>query len=610
MNTISDGVRARRLRLWPGVGLAGILLIVKFLAPLVAPQATPYGVLAGPVLGLLIGIWWVFFSRAPRVERFGAIALIVLTMLVTFRFLHVSIATGMMGYMFVVFAVPIVALALVAWAVATRHWRPASRRAALAIVVLAACGAWTLVRTAGFDGYVDHDFAWRWAKTAEDRLLAQNEELPPKGGSQPAPDSGQPAPDSGQREADRDQREADSGKREADTSKREADSGKPPTAIIWPGFRGPQRDGVVRGITIQTDWAAAPPVEIWRRPVGPGWGSFAVLGDLIYTQEQRGADEVVSAYSLTTGKPVWRHQDKVRFWESNGGAGPRATPTVSDGRVFTLGATGVLNALDAKTGARLWSQDAAKDSGAALPEWGFSGSPLAVDDLIIVATSGALAAYDARTGARRWTAPEGNAGYTSPQLATIDGVEQILLMTGSGLAAVTPAEGKPLWHHDWKGYPIVQPAVTPDGGIVIAANEMSGTRRLAVARNEHGWTAQERWTSNGLKPWFNDFVVHKGHAFGFDGTILACIDLADGTRKWKGGRYGGGQLVLLSDQDALLVISEQGELALVSATIDGFREMARVPAIEGKTWNHPAIAGNILLVRNGEEMAAFRLAPR
>jgi len=186
----------------------------------------------------------------------------------------------------------------------------------------------------------------------------------------------------------------------------------------------------------------------------------------------------------------------------------------------------------------------------------------------------------------------------------------VLLMNGSGLTSVSPADGKPLWEHEWKGYPIVQPSLTPDGGILIAANEMSGTRRIAVTRSGGTWLAQERWTSNGLKPWFNDFVVHKGHAFGFDGTILACIDLADGTRKWKGGRYGGGQLVLLPDQDALLVISEQGDLALVGATADQFRELARVPAIEGKTWNHPVIAGRVLLVRNGEQMAAFRLASR
>jgi outer membrane protein assembly factor BamB len=382
------------------------------------------------------------------------------------------------------------------------------------------------------------------------------------------------------------------------------------TPAEWPGFRGPARDGIVRGVKIDTDWTKSPPVELWRRPIGPGWGSFAVHGDLLYTQEQRGDDEIVSAYTVTTGKPVWRHHDAARFWESNGGPGPRATPTVSNGRVYALGATGIVNALDASSGAVVWSHDAAKDTGAKTPMWGFSGSPLIAGDMVIVATGGVMAAYDASSGARRWIGPATDEGYTSPQLMTIDGLAQVVHMNGTGLTSVTPADGKLLWQHAWNGYPIVQPSQTPDGGILIVANESSGTRRVAVARGAGGWTVEERWTSNRLKPWFNDFVVHKGYAFGFDGTILSCIDLADGARKWKGGRYGGGQLVLLPDSDVLLVLSEEGELALVSATPDEFKELGRAPAITGKTWNHPVVAGHLLFVRNGEEMAAFRLAGR
>ena len=122
-----------------------------------------------------------------------------------------------------------------------------------------------------------------------------------------------------------------------------------------------------------------------------------------------------------------------------------------------------------------------------------------------------------------------------------------------------------------------------------------------------GWNLEERWTTNGLKPYFNDFVVHKGHAFGFDGAILSSINLQDGKRNWKGGRYGNGQMILLAEQDLLLVLSEDGELALVSATTDGYREIAKFTALDGKSWNHPVLVGSMLLVRNGEEMAAFRL---
>jgi outer membrane protein assembly factor BamB len=382
--------------------------------------------------------------------------------------------------------------------------------------------------------------------------------------------------------------------------------------VEWPGFRGAARDGVVRGPQIQTNWSAAPPVQLWRKPIGPAWSSFAVGGDLIYTQEQRGDDEVVSCYRLSTGQPVWRHTDAARFYESNAGAGPRGTPTLHNGRVYTLGATGILNVLDAGNGASVWSRNASSDTGVTIPDWGIASSPLVIDSVVIVAVSGQLIAYDVRNGDRRWLGPKGGAGYSSPHLVTIDGVPQVLLLRGSRTISVAPADGTLLWEHTWQpGASIVQPALTPDGDVLInTADAMGGQgmRRLHVSRKSGGWTVEEKWTTRGLKPYFNDFVVHKGHAYGFDGTILSSIDLGTGERAWKGGRYGSGQMILLPDQDLLLVLSEEGELALVSATADKFTEIARVPGIEGKTWNHPVLIGDVLLVRNGQEMAAFRLA--
>jgi len=387
------------------------------------------------------------------------------------------------------------------------------------------------------------------------------------------------------------------------------DSEESPAEAVatWPGFRGPHHDGTLTGVRIATNWSEAPPVELWRRPVGPGWSSFAVTGDLFYTQEQRGEDEVVSCYRVSSGEPVWGHRDPVRFWEANAGAGPRATPTLSGGRVYSFGGTGLLNALDAEDGSVVWSRDVASEVGAEVPYWGFSSSPLVVDDMVVV-WAGALVAYDATGGDPRWSVPVGGENYSSPRLLTIDGTPQVVAVSGEGATGVAPADGTVLWEHPWPGVPILEPALTDDGGVLIAASESSGTRRLAVARGPEGWSAEERWTSIRLKPYFNDIVVHEGHAFGFDGRMLACIDVEDGGRRWKGGRYGTGQLLLLADQDLLLLLLERGELALVAAEPGEFTELARFPVFEGKTWNHPVLVGDVLLVRNDREMAAFRLS--
>ncbi len=569
-----EPARQKSLRLWPGV----VSVVLQWLAWIVVPIVVPgagaavIGVLGGLLGGLVVVAWWAFFSRAPRFERWGAVVLMVVAMVATTRLLHESVATGNMGFQFFFYVIPVLSLAFVVWAVAGRGLSDGPRRATMVATILLACGVFALLRSDGITGDGAAEFAWRWAETSEERLLAQASNEPAALPSVPA------------------------------TAETGAD---------WPGFRGPDRDGIIRGVRIETDWSASPPVELWRRPIGPGVSSFAVRGDLLYTHEQRGEDEVVACYNVTTGEPVWRHRDATRFWDSYVGAGPRATPALSDGRVYTFGATGILNALDAGDGAVVWSRNAASDTDAKLPFWGFVSSPLVVDDVVIV-HAGALVAYDLATGDPRWFGPASGESYSSPHLLTLDGVAQILLMTPSGATSVAPADGTLLWEHPWPGIGIVQPALTADGDVLISminnAAMPIGTRRIAVAHGPGGWTIEERWTSTRLKPSFSAVVVHEGHAFGFDGRFFACIDVEDGKRKWKGGRYGSGQLVLLPDQDLLLVLSEKGELALVVATPDQFTELVRFPAIEGKTWNQPVLAGDILLVRNAQEMAAFRLS--
>jgi outer membrane protein assembly factor BamB len=606
------------LRLWPGVAIAILQVLVTFGIPVVALDNTLLRVLAGPACTLAVVLWWVVFSRAPWPERLGAVGLMVAALFATARIIDKSLATGAQGMLFPILAIPVLGFAFVVWAVATRRLSDGRRRATMVATILLACGVWALVKTGGFTASGFHnDLQWRWAKTPEERLLAKSGNelgaLPRAGSVTEAPEKRLVAKAGSEPEEFPRVRAAvkTPEKRlvaKAGDAPEPLRSVAPDTIVEWPGFRGPRRDDIIPGVQITTDWTASPPIALWRRPIGPGWSSFAVHGGLLYTQEQRGPDEVVACYKLTTGEPVWAHRDLTRFWESNGGPGPRATPTLSDGRVYTFGGTGILNALNAVNGAVIWSRNTASDTGTKIPHWGFASSPLVVGDIVIIATAGQLAAYDLVTGAWRWSGPAHGVSYSSPHLLTIDGIQQVLLLSEAGATSVALADGTLLWEHPWPGHPIVQPALTEDGDVLMSVSDSSGTRRLAVGHGLGGWTIEERWTSIGLKPYFNDFVVHNGHAFGFDGSILACIDLKDGKRAWKGGRYGNGQLVLLSDQDVLLVLSEEGELALVKATPDQFTELARFPAIKGKTWNHPVLAGDVLLVRNGEEMAAFRLS--
>ena len=565
-----DSARQKPRRMWPGIAIVLLQWLARYGIPFVVPEATAFRAMGAVFGGLAVVVWWGCFSRAPRIDRWSSVALLVVTPLITWLFLHESIASGGMGMLFVIYATPPLCLAFVAWAVACRRLPDRLRRLALVATVLLACGVWTLYRTSGITGDRIASFEWRWAQTSEQRLVDR-----PGSGSSAA----SPAP-----VADR-------------------------PGSTWPGFRGPNRDGVVRDLRIETDWKTSPPVELWRRPIGPGWSSFAARNGLLYTQEQRGDEERVACYDAAMGEPVWTHRDTTRFWESGTGAGPRATPTLHGDQLYALGATGFLNALDATDGTVKWSRHVATDTATETPLWGFSSSPLVVHEVVIVAAAGRLVGYGTADGELRWLGPDrgGSWGsYASPHLMTIDGIEQVLLLSGAGLTGLEPATGALLWEYPWPGFGMVQPAMTADGDLLIGADDI-GTRRMTVSRRTKGWSIEERWTTIGLKPYFNDFVIDDNHAYGFDGGILACIDLANGERKWKGGRYGHGQLVLVAEQDLLLVISERGELALVGATPDRFVEFARIHVLEGKTWNHPVLTGDVLLLRNDREMVALRL---
>jgi outer membrane protein assembly factor BamB len=408
-----------------------------------------------------------------------------------------------------------------------------------------------------------------------------------------------------------------------ETPKATADGAPPaielaPAEDDYPQFLGPNRRGELPGPRLARDWSAQPPKPVWRRPIGAGWSAFAIVGDYAFTQELRGQQELVTCYDRHTGAPEWTYIDPLttRPYDSViAGDGPRGTPTVVDGRVYTVGSTGVLNCLDAATGEHIWSHDVLAEHQATNPVWGISCSPLVLDDRVIVTGGGgrgpALVAYDRDTGQQLYAAGEAvnNDSYCSPSLATLCGVEQILILNDTRVASHDPADGNLLWSYPWKGGSpnVTQPVALPDDRVFVSAGYGKGCVLLQLSKEAEGaFTVDEVWPLNrNLKTKFTNVVTHNGFVYGLDEGILACVDLADGKRRWKGGRYGHGQILLVGD--LILVQVEEGPVALVEATPDEFRELTTFPALSNKTWNNPVLVGDLLYVRNHEEAACYEL---
>lgn len=390
---------------------------------------------------------------------------------------------------------------------------------------------------------------------------------------------------------------------------------KSPESLSWreyPQFLGPDRNGTVTNVTLARDWQEQPPREIWRRKVGAGWSGFAVAGDSAFTQEQRGEDEMVTCYDLRTGEIRWAHSDATRYATTLGGVGPRATPTVTEKRVFTLGATGILNCLDRTTGERVWGKNAVEENGAEVNEWGMSGSPLVHRNLVIVSAGGtndrSMVAYAKDTGEIVWHGGKDRAGYSSPSLAVLAGVPQILIFNQHSVAAHDPSTGAVLWHEPWKGeQQIAQPVPLPGDRVMVSAGYGAGAALYRIEKDGDGGLRSTRlWKTRSLKAKFANFVHKKGFVYGLDDGILVCVDIETGKRRWKRGRYGHGQMILV--EGLLIVTTESGEVVLVEPVPEERRELARFEAFDRKTWNPPALAAPYLLLRNDKEAVCYELA--
>jgi outer membrane protein assembly factor BamB len=524
---------------------------------------------------LLFFGWWFFNRGLTWKQKLGGFAIIISGVFITAKFLDRSVNPFLLARI----GIPVVATVAILWLKRARRIRAPFINSTFLILTYATWASFLLIRTEGANSALKQAFFLRWTPSSEERFLALK----------PSPN---PA------------KLADS-------------TDLTPATNQWTEFRGPNRDGIVRGSTISTNWSS-PPTQLWKRPVGPAWSSMIVVAQRLFTQEQRGASEAVVCYDAQTGEELWSHEDPARFEESLAGVGPRATPTFRDGKLFTLGATGLLNCLDALTGKLLWQTNITEHSGTGIPTWGFSSSPLLAGDKVIVyagRASGVLA-YTAIKGELAWSAPAGQTSYSSAQLATIDGISQCLILHDGGLSGFDPTEGKKLWE---TGFPFLESArcnqphqVGPNEFVVGSANNSVSSASVSsfkVTRSGDTWNVTTNWISKDLKPEFSDIVIHGNHAYGFDVSHFSCINLADGKRTWKEGRYGRGQVISLADQNVLLIAAETGDLILLAADPTAHRELGRFKALEGKTWAGPVVDGDKIYHRNGQEMACYTFAP-
>ncbi len=571
-------VDRNRLRLWPAIVILAALGVARVWASTGEPAPSKFfgGLIIAPmIVTLLLNLWWLFGSRLRWGDRLLGVG----------AFLTVAAATmKIAGKNFppmalIMYALPVVALIWVGWLILSWTLAWPVRRIGLLLSFLAVGAYYSLLRVDGMDGSFTSNINWKWTPTPEAKLLSELKTVSKPSSSIESASI-------------------------ADLTLSEGD---------WSGFRGPQRNGQLDGVRIRSDWEKVPPRELWRHRVGPGWSSFAVVGNRLFTQEQRGEDEFVICYDADNGEEVWSHRDTTRFEEVVAGPGPRATPTFHEGRIYAMGANGRLNCLNAATGKLYWGADIAADSQAKIPQWGFSSSPFVLQDLVSVYAGGpdgkAVLAYHIDSGKLAWSSGEGLQSYCSTQAARIGEVEQLLIATNTGLFSFDPGSGVVFWKNEWpvEQARVVQPTVLSDTDVLLGTGMAGGTRRLHVTRDGDKWNVEELWTTKSIKPYYNDLVVSGDYLYGFDGSVFMCVSLADGKIKWRARGYGNGQVLLLADDQQLLILTETGEVALVAAKPETHEEIAKIKAIEGKTWNHPVIAHGKLFIRNAEEMACFEL---
>ena len=379
-------------------------------------------------------------------------------------------------------------------------------------------------------------------------------------------------------------------------------SAKKSTAgIDWEQWAGPRRDLISPETGWSTDWKKNDPKIAWSAEVGTGFASVSVSEGRLYTLGHRDGNDTVYCFDAATGLEIWTHSYESPLVDNLHEGGPAATPTVDGKRVFTLGKKGDLIALDKVKGRVLWERKLEKDLGVKMPEWGFSGSPLVIEDSLFV-EAGRLAAYDKATGKPRWSTKVARPGYGSP-IAFRRGEKPYLATLNNEALVVVDFQGKIVASHPWKTqYKTTSstPVIAGGGNQIFVS---TGYNEGCVLLDFDGKSLKPVYRKKTMRNHMNNCVLWQGHLYGFDGNshnrrvvTLKCVDLASGTEQWREKGLGCGSLMLAGGK--LVILSDQGDLLVANPDPKKFDELARKKVIGGRCWTVPVLSHGRIYCRN------------
>lgn len=373
----------------------------------------------------------------------------------------------------------------------------------------------------------------------------------------------------------------------------------------WPQWRGPNRDGISKE-TILKSWPAEGPNVLWKAPSGEGYSGIVVANGRMYTIHATRADELAVCLDAATGKEIWKTTIDQSF-KNDQGNGPRSTPAVDGDLVYVLSAQGKLAALNAKTGAKVWSHDLRSEYGGKIPTWGVSTSPLVDGELLLVDVGGSgdngVMAFNKKNGSVVWKTATDLPGYSAPIAVTVNGVKQYLFFTGAALVSVS-TDGKKMWSHPWRtSYDVnaATPVFIPPDKVFISSGYNVGAAVLKIKGNQ----VEQVWRSQVMRNHWASPVLLGDYLYGFDEATLKCINVNTQEEKWAIRGLGKGALIYADGH--LIVLSERGKLLLVEAKPDQYREKASVQVLRGRCWTVPTLANGKLYVKNQEEILALDL---